>query len=113
MLFNRYNFTNNTQNEIFLQTFFSFIDVNRILSDNLEYIGESILYLLRFVAEKLDYSVITEGKCFEKMILDKFKGKTQHFVPFCNYLIKRISFNRNKNQVIKTILKAILTENPK
>lgn len=33
-------------------------------------------------------------------------------MPFCTYLIKRISFNVPKNNAIKTILKAVLTEHP-
>jgi hypothetical protein len=112
MLFNRYNFTNATHNEIFLQTYFNFIDSNSILADNLDYIGETILYLLRFLAEKFDYSAVP-SKSFEKVIVEKFRGKTEHFVPFCNYLIKRISLNAAKNQAIKSILKVILTEHPK
>lgn len=72
MLFNRYNFTNTMHNQIFLEAYFSFIDENKILTDNNKYIEETILYLLRFVAEKFDYSPTSMSKSFEKVIMKKF-----------------------------------------
>ena len=44
--------------------------------------------------------------------MERFKGKYEHFVPFCDYLIKRISFNAPKNSAIKCVLKTVLTEHP-
>lgn len=50
MLFNRYHFASLAHNDLFLQTYFNFIDANALLADNIQYISQTILYLLRFAA---------------------------------------------------------------
>lgn len=64
MLFDRYHFTTTAHNELFLQTYFNFLDLNALLTDNLSYIQEAILYLLRFLAEKFDYSPSSAARGF-------------------------------------------------
>lgn len=49
MLFNRYIFSSTAQNELFIKVYFLFIDSNRIMTSNEEYLNETIFYLLRFM----------------------------------------------------------------
>lgn len=51
------------------------------------------------------------GEFYGKEIFDYFRGHSRQFVPFCTYLIKKISANQERNGAIITILTEILSEN--
>ena len=89
MIFNRYSFQSRDDNHKFLQVFFNFVKNSRVLTDNQAYLNDTIFYLLRFVLEKFFY----DGKesSYGEEIIEYFSNQSKNFVPFCNYLLKKVS----------------------
>ena len=95
MLFQRYNFTRPAHNDKFMEVFYIFLEFGKIMSVSRKYMSEAIFYLLRFVLEQFDYSrkVGQMDKNYGSQIVEYFKGHSKEFVPFTNYLLKKMSKN--------------------
>ena len=68
-----------------------------------------MFYLLRFVLEKF---YPTDSSNYHQVVLNLLENKSEPLIPFCDYLLKRISENRFKKVIVEELLLRTISDHP-